>query len=783
MKYQYRFILIITLLLAITTLAVVLSSRSAFLKQTENQGLALAKALGSAVQFTQRVPDRVDTIIGNQMINQARIASQLVRVAKQAGMSDEQVSALLKEIVKTSSVNEFWVTDGNGKTVITTVDEGLGFTFSSDPNQQPQAYEFHQLLDLQNGAVAQKAQPRSLDGKMFKFVGVSGTDEPRIVQVGNEASFLTDLAKDINLQALMDSMVELEEVQAIVLKTGDQVISSTDGSLSADQVADKSWETVTEKAMERNENQTEWFNNQIRIVTPLGEVDGQPQGTITLYMSTAAANAAIQNMLFLVGGVSIGILLLGILLATWIAKDVTQPLKTLTNAAVCLSQGDTQLTGIDPQQIARLNARKDEMGAAGKAFQQLTSYLNEMSSVADRLGEGDLMVKVAPHGSSDHLGNAFNRMAVSLGVMVSQILDSAHELDAASVELSSSTGQARQATLQIGATIHKIAQGASQQTEGTGRTLQVVGGMASAIQAVAHGSTEQAAVVQQVGGISGSISSVVQKVVDSTFAQGEGLKRASETTQMGARVIQESIQGMEKIQNKMALSTQKMAEMSSHSEQIGAIVETIDDIASQTNLLALNAAIEAARAGEGGKGFAVVADEVRKLAEKSALATKEIAGLVQQIQASIAETMKAMNESAAEVKNGVGLANQSGAAMTSVQQAAEVNLQHGEDITCSAREMSTLAEELAEEIATVSRVIQENTVATEQMLSNSTTVSHSVENIASVSMENSASVEEVALAIQSVDNQVEVVTLAAQSLTHLSQQLLESVRQFKVSAS
>jgi methyl-accepting chemotaxis protein len=239
---------------------------------------------------------------------------------------------------------------------------------------------------------------------------------------------------------------------------------------------------------------------------------------------------------------------------------------------------------------------------------------------------------------------------------------------------------------------------------------------------------------------------------------------------------------MQSIREKVGASAEKVQEMGKRSGEIGAIVETIEDIASQTNLLALNAAIEAARAGEHGKGFVVVADEVRKLAERSSQATKEIGILISGIQTTVAEAVKAMDEGSREVEVGVTSANKAGEALSEILKAAQGVSDQARLAGDAAEEMNSASSELVSAVDSVSAVVEENTAATEEMAANSSEVTQAIESIASVSEQNSAAIEEVSASTEEMSAQVEEVTASAQSLSELARELQKAVARFKLAS-
>ena len=134
-------------------------------------------------QATKKALDDVEAAMSDHMVAQATLTAHYIAAARKAGTSDEEINDVLSSIADATVIDEFWISDENGVIVYTNI-SGLDFAFPTDPEAQTQAAPFARLLTGAESTVVQSFQPRTADEQVYKYVGVAGVDQPRIVQVG-----------------------------------------------------------------------------------------------------------------------------------------------------------------------------------------------------------------------------------------------------------------------------------------------------------------------------------------------------------------------------------------------------------------------------------------------------------------------------------------------------------------------------------------------------------------------------------------------------------------------
>lgn len=297
-----------------------------------------------------------------------------------------------------------------------------------------------------------------------------------------------------------------------------------------------------------------------------------------------------------------------------------------------------------------------------RTLRHVTESLDDMSK-----GGGDLTRRITAEREDESgiLAHAFDRFLDNLKGIVNGIDLCSVNVAAASFQLTSTAGQ-----------------------------------IASGSEDVASQTASMAIATEEMAATSSEIARNCRVAV-------ENATRASQTAQSGSEVVNHAVQSMQRISHKVKESAGTVESLGKHSEQIGQIIGTIEDIADQTNLLALNAAIEAARAGEQGRGFAVVADEVRALAERTTRATREIGEMIKTIQDKTKTAVNAMESGVLEVSQGTNDAASSGKALAEIlEQVAEFTSQINQ-IATAAEQQTATTHEISSNMQRITAVIQQ----------------------------------------------------------------------------
>ena len=213
--------------------------------------------------------------------------------------------------------------------------------------------------------------------------------------------------------------------------------------------------------------------------------------------------------------------------------------------------------------------------------------------------------------------------------------------------------------------------------------------------------------VNSVATASEEMSTTSSEIAQNCVSATKSSEKANGAAVAGESVINETVAVMDRINSIVKSSAKTVGSLGERSDQIGEIINLINDIADQTNLLALNAAIEAARAGEQGRGFAVVADEVRKLAERTTEATKQIGQTIKAMQTETKQAVVSMEDGVKAVEIGTQDAQKSGDALKDILKQINMVTSEISQIAVASEQQTATANEIAQNIQHISGVMEE----------------------------------------------------------------------------
>ncbi len=436
-------------------------------------------------------------------------------------------------------------------------------------------------------------------------------------------------------------------------------------------------------------------------------------------------------------------LVLGIAIAFTTARSITEPLENLMKVARQIGNTGDLDHDIDV-------SRKDEIGELAKTFANMVTYLKEMATVSEEIAGGNLTVAVKPRSPNDTLGNAFARMTGGLRNLVRNVRDASSQVASASNQVAGASDESAKISLQTSSAIDEV--------------TSTMHEMSVNVQNMVKSTQVQASSVSETSASIDEMVASIQRVADTAKVLLDISNRSREEVHSGITTMDKATDGLNRINSTIQASGEIIDVLGQRADDIGKIIEVIDDLAEQTNLLALNAAIEAARAGEHGLGFAVVADEVRKLAEKSAQSTKEISELIQSIQKEARKAVENMDRSTSIVNEGLGLGGELNTALRKISNVVTEVYKFAQEIGAATNEQSHGSSQIARATTRLNEITHEINSAVEEQASGAHAVVKAMERMRELVQQTTSGSTELAA--------------SAEQMSKMSRDLLESMDRF-----
>src|SRR6266540_551891 len=440
-------------------------------------------------------------------------------------------------------------------------------------------------------------------------------------------------------------------------------------------------------------------------------------------------------------------LAVGAFIAIRTANAITTPLESIGEVATAIgNKGDLE------QQIEFEGT--DEIGVMAQSLRDMVVYLRELASVSESIAGGDLSVEITPRSDRDVVNAAFSRMTGGLRALVRSVRDAAAQVSAGSNQVADASEDTARNNVQSAAAIDEV--------------TSTMHEMSINVQNMVKSTQMQASSVSETSASIDQMVASIQRVADSAKVLLDISGRSRDEVTSGIDTMQKTTDGLNRINGSIVSSATITTSLGERVDNIGKIVEVIDDISEQTNLLALNAAIEAARAGEHGLGFAVVADEVRKLAEKSTQSTKEIADLIQSIQREARQAVENMERSTRIVEEGLNLGNELGSALHKISNVVAEVYRFAQEIGTATHEQSVGSSQIAKATTRLDEITHEINCSVQEQASGTQAVVKAMERMGGLTSQVTSDSSELAA--------------SAEQMSKMAHDLMKSIERFKIEA-
>src|ERR1700689_1739133 len=481
-----------------------------------------------------------------------------------------------------------------------------------------------------------------------------------------------------------------------------------------------------------------WFNKSSAV---LDEASLAVRKALDDSNTSAASATALSTIITTVG--TLLAILLGGFIAFATAKSIKEPLYHLIEVAHQIGESGDLDQSIDIH-------RDDEVGVLAQNFNKMIIHLKEMAAASAAIAEGQFSVSVKPRSAQDTMALAFTRMTKGLRDLVRQVRDSASQVASGSGQMASASDESAKVSVKAASAIDEV--------------TSTMHEMSINVQNVVKNTQVQASSVAETSASIDQMVTSIQRVADTAKLLVDISHRSREEVQTGMVTMDKATEGLNRTSHAIQSSAEIIDVLGRRADDIGKIIEVIDDLAEQTNLLALNAAIEAARAGEHGLGFAVVAEEVRKLAEKSTQSTKEISELIEGIQKEARKAVENMDRSTGIVNEGLDLNKDLSLALDKISDVVSEIYKFSQEIGAATMEQSSGSAQIAKATNRLTEITQEINSSVEEQASGAQAVVRSMERMRELVQQSTSSSTELAA--------------AAEQMSKLSRNLLDSMDRF-----